>query len=736
MRTQLELLLVNGLYAAAGLGLILVATLIATGLFLRATNLIFLAKSLEIEVETKLAFRRAVWRSAWAFILIMGLVASAGLGIATWGRIYLGDFVHSSWSRLQNRDWLRVGLAASKALGILLFAFVSARLLLTALHYVRERLQRAELLTGHQERLSHLLDRLRKLLSTTIVLGSLILCAQLLDLPESGRRLVWSIFYVGVAGYLGRFAVGATHLTIDVFFGLSESLSRLASPLRYLGRLRHLSKLTKRAADYFIYVGIGTWTIEQITPGTWAAQTGRLGLRIIAIFYLCRVFIEVCLLLMNEFFLVRDNQNQAEFQQRQTLVPVAASLLRYSIYFTAVVMSLREAGIDPTPLLAGAGVAGVAVGLGAQSFVGDIVAGFFILFENLFLVGDLIEVSGVKGKVEEIAVRVTKVRDDSGVLHAIPNGEVRKVSSHSKDFVNVIVDIPVPYGENVHDIFAVLREKMVAVRASQPDILGETEFGLEDLRESTMVLRTVTMVKPGLSSEMTDILRLALWEALDTAGVSAPYARRMLLSPPQGAPRATSLKQRTAAAAVQRTDIQRLKAHNFYLALDVDDNGHLEQADVDALGRRLLENQPRRQGSAVQSRLQSSLLGYWEEMVKFVDGDQDGRVSKEEFIQFCIALPADLSGPAGSAIQTLSDVLFTVCDRNDAGLLSENDFTLFARAYGLSERVASAGFRLIDRNGNGQITKEEWLRFMRDVFISRKLNDAAAVVFGPGCRND
>lgn len=300
-----------------------------------------------------------------------------------------------------------------------------------------------------------------------------------------------------------------------------------ARPPRYLGRFRHLSKLSKRATDYFIFVGLATWTVAQITPGTWTVQTGRLALRIIAIFYLSRVLIEVCALFPNEFFLTPNEQSPAEFQQRQTLVPVAASLLRYGIYFTAVVMSLREAGIDPTPLLAGAGVAGVAVGLLAQQFVGDIVAGFFVLFESLFLVGDFVEVAGVKGNIEEIGVRVTKIRDEAGVLHAVPNGEVRKVSSHSKGYVNAVSNIPVPY----------------------------------------------------------------------------------------------------------------------------------------------------------------------------------------------------------------TDALFTVCEHHEAGTLAEDDFVRLGRAYGLSDLVALTGFKLIDRNGNGRISKEEWQRFMRDVFLSQKLNDAAAVVFGPGCRD-
>src|SRR4051812_9654136 len=106
MSNQGELLLYNGMYAGASLGLILLATLLATGLFLRVANLLLQAKSLALSAETKVAFHRRVWRLALAFLLIMGLIISGGLLIATWRKVYFGDFVHSTLARLQTKDWI------------------------------------------------------------------------------------------------------------------------------------------------------------------------------------------------------------------------------------------------------------------------------------------------------------------------------------------------------------------------------------------------------------------------------------------------------------------------------------------------------------------------------------------------------------------------------------------------------------------------------------------------------
>ncbi len=735
MKVSEELLLQNGMYAGIALLLVILGIVLLTSLFLRLVHLLLLSRIWRSSAATKDAVGRTVWRWAFGFMFFMLVLLIGGLLLVTHLKMRLGDLVHSVFLRLQTKDWIGLGLVVLKTLGVLLLGFLAARLLVMLLAYVQERLHSSEVLTGHRERLGELLDRLRRALSTTLLFGTLLLCTQILGLPEGGQRILGFVSYVCIAIYIAHFAVGTAHLAIDVFFDLSEVLREQENPLRYLSRFRHLSPLTKRTADYFIYVGAATCTIEQIIPGTWEAQLGRLALRVIAIFYLSRVLIEVCVLFTNEFFLSRAEQNPAEQQKRQTLLPIATGLLRYGIYFSAIVMILREAGIDPTPLLAGAGVAGVAIGLGAQAFVGDIVAGFFILFENLFLVGDFIQVGEVKGKVEEIGVRVTKIRDEAGLLHAIPNGEVRKVSSHSKGYVNVVIDIPVPYDENLHQIFAVLRQKMGEVRASQPDILEATDFSLEDLRESAVLLRTITMVKPGMADELSAVLRLAFWDALLAAQIGAPYARRMLLSPSQLASKTAPFTPKPSDA-VYRTDIQKIKAYHLYLALDVDDNGYLEQADLEALGRRLIENQKREPNSPIHVELRTELGAYWKALQEFVDRNQDGRISKEEYIQFCASLAADLKGPAGVTVQSLSNVLFMVCDRNHTGTLSEHEFVQFARAYGLSDAAAVAGFKLIDHDRNGSITKEEWLRFMRDVFLSRKLNDAAAVVFGPGCREN
>lgn len=733
MFANVDLLRQNGVYVGSTFALTAFVVLLLVSVLLRLTRLFLRSKLLAHLQLSDEGLRGSVWRGFALFVTLLALLAGAVVIFATQRGIHVGSVLHGRIANMGPREWLDLSLAAIKPLSIVLLAFIASRLLIKILHLIRDRVQRSDALSAHQTRVLDALEHLRGAMSAALLFGTLILCAQLWGLPDSLRRVLASVAYVGVALYVSRFTVTVAHVAIDVVFELSSTLSSLQHPLRYLGRFRHLSTLTKRAADYFIYVGLATWTTELITPGTWAAQAGHTALRIIAIFYLSRVFIEVCLLFLNEFFLGSGDRNPAEQQQRQTLVPVAASLLRYLIYFMAVVMSLREAGLDPTPLLAGAGVAGIAVGLGAQSFVGDIVAGFFILFENLFLVGDLVEIGEVKGKVEEIGVRVTKIRDEEGILHILPNSEVRKISSHSSGYVNVIVDVPIPYGEDLTRVFDLFAKQMTTVRERHSEILGPTEIAIEEMRDSTLLLRSTTMVKPGTSEEMADIVRWAFWEAMTAARVSPPYSRHLLLPTPSTDSVTMSTVQKDVRAP--RSDIQKMKAYNLYLALYVDNNGYLEKQDVDALARRLTEEQRPSLSAEAQSELQRTLRAYWREIARFVDRNEDGRINREEFLQFCASLSEDLAGPAGDAVTALAYVLFVTYDRNRNGTVSETEFVAFTRAHGLSDSVASAGFRLIDRDRNGHISKEEWVDFIRSVFVSRKLNDAAAVVFGPGCRD-
>jgi len=210
----------------------------------------------------------------------------------------------------------------------------------------------------------------------------------------------------------------------------------------------------------------------------------------------------------------------AENQQRLTLVPVANSVLRYAVYFCMIIMALQEVGVDTSPILAGAGLLGLAVGLGAQTLVGDIVAGFFILFEGVFLVGDRIRVGEAVGTVEEIGIRLLKIRDEYGVLHCIPNGEVRLVANHARDYVNAVVEFSLPYDEDIPTILVHLRAQLSEKRSMHPDILSDTDFSIQGLLDTGALIRSLTRVKPSCDDSVGDVIRVELFNLLTALGVT------------------------------------------------------------------------------------------------------------------------------------------------------------------------------------------------------------------------
>jgi len=337
-----------------------------------------------------------------------------------------------------------------------------------------------------------------------------------------------SVLTFAVVGFVAsRVLVTVAHLVVEVLFDAGETTGRRNVVFRYTGRLGRLATVTRYALDYFIYVATTTIVVDHLTPDTPLASLGLMLLRVIGILYLTRVVVEVFEVTLREIFsLSEDEADHSKRHQRATLIPVATSLARYVAYILGGAIALSEMGVDTTPLLAAASLVGVAVGLGAQAIVSDLVGGFFILFEGVFLVGHRIRVNDVDGIVEEIGVRMTKIRDNYGILHCIPNGEIRGVASFSHEYVNAVVEFGLPYEIDVPAAFATLAQHFADIRSSHPDVTGDTEIIIEQLRESCVWVRAVTRVKPGKDDEMQEVFRLEIVKALAAARLPSPYERR------------------------------------------------------------------------------------------------------------------------------------------------------------------------------------------------------------------
>ncbi|NPV26770.1 MAG: mechanosensitive ion channel family protein [Firmicutes bacterium] len=218
-------------------------------------------------------------------------------------------------------------------------------------------------------------------------------------------------------------------------------------------------------------------------------------------------------------------------QRAKTLSGLLSSLLRYTVYFIAGVTILDELTGKISTILASAGIVGLAISFGSQSLVKDVITGFFIIFENQFAVGEYIQAAGVEGIVEEIGLRMTKLRDFNGELHYVPNGEIGKVTNHSRGTKRALVEIGVAYEEDLDRVLKVMADVCQQAARDLPDIVeGPDVLGVVALGESEVTIRVVAMTRPLEKWKIERELLKRIKLAFDQAGIEIPYPRRIVLS--------------------------------------------------------------------------------------------------------------------------------------------------------------------------------------------------------------
>ena len=218
----------------------------------------------------------------------------------------------------------------------------------------------------------------------------------------------------------------------------------------------------------------------------------------------------------------------------QTIGQVLRSCASVVVLGIATLLVLGELGINLGPLLAGAGIAGVAIGFGAQSLVKDFLSGVFMLLEDQYGVGDVIDVGEASGQVEAVTLRSTRLRDAEGTVWHVPNGEIRRVGNKSQQWARAVVDVAVAYGTDVRAATDVIQRTAHQLR-DEPDwgrLLQEDPqvLGVEALGPDGMSIRLSVQTEPGEQFAVMRELRLRLREALDEAGIELPYQRTRMVA--------------------------------------------------------------------------------------------------------------------------------------------------------------------------------------------------------------
>lgn len=249
----------------------------------------------------------------------------------------------------------------------------------------------------------------------------------------------------------------------------------------------------------------------------------------------------------------QDLDDSERIKRLDTLERVFRYVATVVISLIGTMLVLSELGISIAPILATAGVLGIAVGFGAQSLVKDYFTGLFLLLEDQVRVGDVVEVAGKSGLVEEITLRYIRLRDYEGSVHTIPNGIVDTVTNRSRGFAYAVIDIGIAYREDVDEVYELMRGVAAAMRADPElgqKIVEDLEIaGVDQWADSAVMIRCRFRVKPLEQWGVRRAFLYRLKQAFDAAGIEIPYPHLTLYAGEDKKGSAPPLRVQQQAAA-------------------------------------------------------------------------------------------------------------------------------------------------------------------------------------------
>ena len=231
-------------------------------------------------------------------------------------------------------------------------------------------------------------------------------------------------------------------------------------------------------------------------------------------------------------------QQERREQRAKAIGQLTTSIVTLIVWGTAVLMILPLLGVNITPLLASASVIGVALGFGAQTLIKDYLSGIFLILEDQFGVGDFVDLGEAVGTVDEVTLRVTRLRDTSGVVWYVRNGEILRVANRSQGWTMAIIDIPVAYDQDLDDVQTVVEQTADAMVADPDSLVSEfsrpTYAGVESVSGEAVFVRVLAKSDPGDQIPLQREIRQRLKASFDEAGIRVPVLYRMPGAP--GAP--------------------------------------------------------------------------------------------------------------------------------------------------------------------------------------------------------
>jgi len=225
-----------------------------------------------------------------------------------------------------------------------------------------------------------------------------------------------------------------------------------------------------------------------------------------------------------------DNKHVVVNEKRlNTLVSILKKLIKYILFFIGIIMALELFNINTASILATAGIGGLAIGFGAQSLVKDVITGFFIILEDQYSVGDYVQIDDKDGIVEELGLRVTKLRAFSGELHIIPNSSINVVTNKTRGAMRALVKVSVSNEEDMDRVIEILQEACNKLKSNESILEGPNVIGISDVGEYNADITIIARTKPMEQWAIERLIRKTVNEVLHKEKIKRPYPKRQII---------------------------------------------------------------------------------------------------------------------------------------------------------------------------------------------------------------
>lgn len=527
-----------GCLAAGALVALWIAITLSIFLILQA------GRSLRVQALQSFTDGYAKWARLVAVILSSAIiVAGAGvLGYALWQHVDLQPKADEVLAQLTHETLI----AVARNTGVVVLFLVAFYLLRAGarrvIARVRSRFHLRELAERQQVFLERFFLHLPSVINLTLAYALLGLAAGAFRLPAPLEWFLLTVVYVLLLFASGRALVVLAHFLSERLIASWEHKGKGSKLEEYYAALRRLLPVVQRSIEAIVYVSVATLLVHRFETLAPFSPYGPLLIRMISMFLAASVVIEVVRVLVARLLLASSSAAEDTQRRRVTFVGLIQSILKYIIYFCVTMMVLKDLGIDPTPILAGAGIVGLTVGLGAQKIVQDLLNGLFLLFEDQILQGDYIKIGDTEGLVEQMTLRITRVRDRYGRLHILRNGEIQNVINYSRGWTLTVVEMTVSYEDDLAKALRVIAEVSAQLPAMMPGQVLEVPQvkGIETIGDTNIGVRIEAKVAPGSHYDVKRTLNRLLIDGFNVNKLEIPYPKAVQLTfepkPPPGTP--------------------------------------------------------------------------------------------------------------------------------------------------------------------------------------------------------